>query len=247
MGVMIVTGAGRGIGAAIARMAGERGYAVAVNYSRARDKAEAVAKGIRDKGGKAIAVQADVADEAQVKAMFARVDAELGPLTALVNNAGIDYESLVADAEVAGIQRVLGVNVVGLIVASREALRRMSTARGGKGGVIVHIGSVSARTGGLPKDCVYTASKGAVDAFTHALSNEVAREGVRVCCVRPGLTQTEIFDSNLGLAHVQELARKNVPVGRIGQPEEVAAATLWLCSDEAAYVTGFTLDVSGGR
>jgi NAD(P)-dependent dehydrogenase (short-subunit alcohol dehydrogenase family) len=247
MGVMIVTGAGRGIGAAIARMAGERGWAVAVNYSRAKEKAEAVADGIRAKGAEAIAVKADVAREDEVVAMFRRVDSELGPVDALVNNAGIDYETLIADAEVAGINRVFGVNVVGLMVCSREAVRRMSTARGGKGGVIVNIGSVSARTGGLPKDAVYTASKGAVDAFTHALSNEAAREGVRVFCVRPGLTQTEIFDTNLGLEHVKDLARKNVPLGRIGQPEEVAAAALWLCSPEASYVSGFTLDVSGGR
>ena len=247
MGVMIVTGGGRGIGAAIARLAGDRSWRVAVNYSRAKDKAEAVADGIRRKGGKAITVGADVADEADVVAMFRRVDAELGPVTALINNAGIDYECLVGDLEPAGINRVLGVNVVGLMVCSREAVRRMSTARGGKGGVIVNIGSVSARTGGLPKDSTYTASKGAVDAFTHAMSNEVAREGIRVCCVRPGLTQTEIFDSNIGLENIKELAKKNVPLGRIGQPEEVAQLTLWLCSDEASYVSGFTYDVSGGR
>ncbi|MSP82973.1 MAG: SDR family oxidoreductase [Alphaproteobacteria bacterium] len=247
MGVMIVTGAGRGIGAAIARKAGEAGWSVAVNYSRAKDKAEAVADAIRAKGGKAITVKADVASEADIVAMFRRVDSELGPATALVNNAGVDYECLIGDVEVAGINRVLGVNVVGLILCCREAVRRMSTARGGKGGVIVNIGSVSARTGGLPKDGVYTASKGAVDAFTHALSNEVAREGVRAACVRPGLIQTEIFDTNLGLEQVKELAKRNVPLGRIGQPDEIAAMTVWLCSAEASYVSGFTIDVSGGR
>ena len=247
MGVMIVTGAGRGIGAAIARTAGDKGWDVAVNYSRARDKAEAVAAAIRAKGRRAIAVKADVASEAEIVAMFQRVDAELGPVGALVNNAGVDYECLVGDIERPGIERVLAVNVVGLMLCSREAVRRMSTARGGKGGAIVHIGSISARTGGLPKDGVYTASKGAVDAFTHALSNEVAREGIRVACVRPGLIQTEIFDSNMGLEQVKELARRNVPMGRIGQPEEIAAMTCWLCSAEASYVSGFIYDVSGGR
>ncbi|MBM3583533.1 MAG: SDR family oxidoreductase [Alphaproteobacteria bacterium] len=247
MGVMIVTGAGRGIGAAIARMAGAKGWDVAVNYSRAKDKAEAVATAIRATGRRAIAVRGDVASETDVVAMFQRVDAELGPVDALVNNAGVDYECLVGDIERPGIERVLGVNVVGLMLCSREAVRRMSTARGGKGGAIVHIGSISARTGGLPKDCVYTASKGAVDAFTHALSNEVAREGIRVACVRPGLIQTEIFDTNLGLEQVKELAKRNVPMGRIGQPEEIAAMTCWLCSAEASYVSGFIYDVSGGR
>jgi NAD(P)-dependent dehydrogenase (short-subunit alcohol dehydrogenase family) len=247
MGVMIVTGAGRGIGAAIARKAGAAGWSVAVNYSRAKEKAEAVADVIRAKGGKAIAVKADVASESDIVAMFRRVDSELGPATALVNNAGVDYECLIGDVEVAGINRVLGVNVVGPILCSREAVRRMSTARGGNGGVIVNIGSISARTGGLPKDGVYTASKGAVDAFTHALSNEVAREGIRVACVRPGLIQTEIFDANLGLEQVKEMAKRNVPLGRIGQPDEIAAMAVWLCSPEASYVSGFTIDVSGGR
>jgi NAD(P)-dependent dehydrogenase (short-subunit alcohol dehydrogenase family) len=247
MPVMIVTGAGRGIGAAIATLAGERGWDVAVNYSRAKDKAEAVAAGIRARGRKAIAVKADVGVESDIVDMFKRVDGELGTVGALVNNAGIDYESLIADAERPGIDRVLAVNVVGLILCSREAVRRMSTARGGAGGTIVNIGSISARSGGLPKDGVYTASKGAVDSFTHALSNEVAREGVRVACIRPGLIHTEIFDTNLGIEQVQEMGRRTVPMGRIGQPREIATAAVWLCSEDASYVSGFTLDVSGGR
>ena len=247
MGAMIVTGAGRGIGAAIARRAGEAGWSVAVNYSRAKEKAEAVADAIRAKGGKAIAVKADVGVESDIVAMFKRVDDELGPATALVNNAGIDYECLIGDIEVAGINRVFGVNVIGLMICAREAVRRMSTARGGKGGVIVNIGSISARTGGLPKDGVYTASKGAVDSFTQALSTEVAREGVRVCCIRPGLIHTEIFDTNLGLEQVKEMAKRTVPMGRIGRPEEIANMAVWLCSAEASYVTGYAIDVSGGR
>jgi NAD(P)-dependent dehydrogenase (short-subunit alcohol dehydrogenase family) len=179
--------------------------------------------------------------------MFRAIDEELGPIDALVNNAGIDYERLVADVERAGVERVFGVNVIGLILCCREAVRRMSHDHGGRGGTIVNVSSVAARTGGLPKDAVYTASKGAVDAFTRGLSNEVAGQGVRVCAVRPGLTLTEIFESTLGQEGASDLARRAVPMGRIGRPEEVAAMVLWLCSPEASYVTGFTYDVSGGR
>jgi NAD(P)-dependent dehydrogenase (short-subunit alcohol dehydrogenase family) len=174
-------------------------------------------------------------------------DRDLGPIDALVNNAGIDYERLVTDVERAGVERVFGVNVIGLILCCREAVRRMSRDHGGRGGTIVNVSSVAARTGGLPKDAVYTASKGAVDTFTRALSIEVAGQGVRVCAVRPGLTLTEIFESTLGQEGASELARRAVPMGRIGQPEEVAAMVLWLYSPEASYVTGFTYDVSGGR
>ncbi len=185
--------------------------------------------------------------EEDIVSMFRAVDRELGPIDALVNNAGIDYERLVADVDRAGVERVFGVNVIGLILCCREAVRRMSRDHGGRGGAIVNVSSVAARTGGLPKDVVYTASKGAVDAFTRGLSNEVAGQGVRVCAVRPGLTLTEIFESTLGQEGATELARRAVPMGRIGRPDEVAAMVLWLCSSEASYVTGFTYDVSGGR
>ena len=247
MGVLLVTGGSRGIGAAIAKAAAKKGYDVCVNYVRARDRADQVAAAVRAEGRRALVVQADVSREPDVMAMFRAVDQDLGPIDALVNNAGIDYERLVADVELAGIERVFGTNIIGLILCCREAVRRMSRDRGGRGGTIVNISSVSARTGGLPKDVVYTASKGAVDAFTRGLSNEVAGQGVRVCAVRPGLTLTEIFESTLGEEGVTELARRAVPMGRIGQPEEVAAMVLWLCSPEASYVTGFTYDVSGGR
>ena len=247
MGVLLVTGGSRGIGAAIAKAAAKKGYDVCVNYVRARDRADQVAAAVRAEGRRALVVQADVSREPDVMAMFRAVDQDLGPIDALVNNAGIDYERLVADVELAGIERVFGTNIIGLILCCREAVRRMSRDRGGRGGTIVNISSVSARPGGLPKDVVYTASKGAVDAFTRGLSNEVAGQGVRVCAVRPGLTLTEIFESTLGEEGVTELARRAVPMGRIGQPEEVAAMVLWLCSPEASYVTGFTYDVSGGR
>lgn len=247
MGVLVVTGGSRGIGAAIAKLAATKGYDVCVNYLRARERADEVAAAVRAKGRRALVVQADIARENDIVAMFRAVDRELGPIDALVNNAGIDYERLVADVELAGVERVFDVNVIGLILCCREAVRRMSRDHGGRGGTIVNISSVAARTGGLPKDAVYTASKGAVDAFTRGLSNEVAGQGVRVCAVRPGLTLTDIFESTLGQEGVTDLARRAVPMGRIGQPAEVAAMVLWLCSPEASYVTGFTYDVSGGR
>jgi NAD(P)-dependent dehydrogenase (short-subunit alcohol dehydrogenase family) len=247
MGVLLVTGGSRGIGAAIAKLAARKGYDVCVNYVRARERADQVAAAVRAEGRRALVVQADVSREEDIVAMFRAVDAELGPIDALVNNAGIDYERLVVDVERAGVERVFGINVIGLILCCREAVRRMSRDHGGRGGAIVNVSSVAARTGGLPKDAVYTASKGAVDTFTRALSNEVAGQSVRVCAVRPGLTLTEIFESTLGEEGVTELARRAVPMGRIGQPEEVAAMVMWLCSPEASYVTGFTYDVSGGR
>jgi NAD(P)-dependent dehydrogenase (short-subunit alcohol dehydrogenase family) len=247
MGVVLVTGGSRGIGAAIAKMAARKGYDVCVNYVRARERADEVAAAVRTEGRRALAVRADVSREEDVVAMFQAVDQELGPIDALVNNAGVDYERLVADVERAGVERVFGINVIGLILCCREAVRRMSQDHGGRGGTIVNVSSVAARTGGLPKDAVYTTSKGAVDAFTRGLSNEVAGQGIRVCAVRPGLTLTEIFESTLGQEGVTELARRAVPMGRIGRPDEVAAMVLWLCSPEASYVTGFTYDVSGGR
>src|SRR5215813_3968441 len=185
MGVLLVTGGSRGIGAAIARVAARKGYDVCVNYVRARERADEVAAAVRAEGRRALVVQADVSREEDIMAMFRAVDRELGPIDALVNNAGIDYERLVADVERSGVERVFGVNVIGLILCCREAVRRMSRDRGGHGGTIVNISSVAARTGGLPKDAVYTASKGAVDTFTRALSIEVAAQGVRVCSVRP--------------------------------------------------------------
>jgi NAD(P)-dependent dehydrogenase (short-subunit alcohol dehydrogenase family) len=228
-------------------VAARKGYDVCVNYVRARERADEVAAAVRAEGRRALVVQADVSREEDIVAMFRAIDRELGPIDALVNNAGIDYERLVADVERAGVERVFDVNVIGLILCCREAVRRMSHDHGGRGGSIVNVSSVAARTGGLPKDAVYTASKGAVDAFTRGLSNEVAGQGVRVCAVRPGLTLTEIFEGSMGQEGASELARRAVPMGRIGRPEEIAAMVLWLCSPEASYVTGFTYDVSGGR
>lgn len=245
--IMIVTGASRGIGAAIARLAGQRGYDVAVNYTRARDKAEAVVRDIEKAGRRAIAVQGDVGAEADLLRLFETTDKSLGPVSALVNNAGVDYETPIVDFELEGLRRVYGVNVFGPFIAAREAIKRMSTQRGGTGGTIVNVGSISARYGGLPGDIVYASSKGAVDSFTMGLAREVGPHGIRVACVRPGLIRTEIFDSNIGIERAVEIAKASTAIGRIGEPEEIANMVLWICSDEASYVTGTIHDVSGGR
>jgi NAD(P)-dependent dehydrogenase (short-subunit alcohol dehydrogenase family) len=245
--VMIVTGAARGIGAAVARLAGAKGYDVAVNYTRSKEKAEQVVKDIEKSGHRAVAVQADVGVEEDVVRMFEAVDKALGPVSALVSNAGIDYETVIEDMRLDRLERVYAVNVFGPFVAARESIRRMSTKKGGKGGTIVNIGSISARYGGLPGDVVYASSRGAIDAFTMGLAREVGPLGIRVACVRPGLIRTEIFDSNIGLDRAIEIAKTSTMIGRIGEPEEIANMVLWLCSDEASYVTGTIHDVTGGR
>jgi len=245
--VMIVTGAARGIGAAIARLAGRKGYDVAVNYAHAKDKAEGVAKEIEGAGQRAVAVQADIGVEAEVMRLFETVDRTLGPATALVNNAGIDYETAIADMKLEGLQRVYAVNIFGPLLCAREAIKRMSTRLGGPGGVIVNVGSISARYGGLPGDVVYASSKGAVDAFTMGLAREIGPQGIRVACVRPGLIRTEIFDSNIGIERAEEIAKASTMIGRIGEPGEIANMVLWLCSEEASYITGTIHDVTGGR
>ena len=248
MGVMLVTGGGRGIGAAIAGVAGKNGWDVAVNYSRSQQKAEQVVKEIRALGRKAISVQADVAREDDIVHMFSEVDAELGTISALVNNAAIDHETAIIDSNVKDLERVVRVNVFGPWICAREAIRRMSKARGGVGGVIVNISSISARTGGLPKDVMYATSKGALDSFTLGLAKEVGREGIRAVSVRPGITRTEIFEKSTGgLERVNEIARRDTAIGRIAEPEEVAELVVWLCSSAASYITGTAYDVSAGR
>jgi len=246
-GVMVVTGGSRGIGAAVARLAAARGYRVCVNYQRAVDRAEALVAEIRAAGGEAHAVQADVADEADVERLFTTVDERLGRVEVLVNNAGIDHVCAFADLAAEDLDRVLAVNVRGPMLCARAAVWRMSTVRGGVGGVIVNVSSISALYGGLPRDVVYAASKGALDAFTMGLAREVASEGIRVCGVRPGLTYTEMWESDIGAEAATRMAATGVPLGRIGRPEEIAAGVLWLASPEASYVTGEMVNVSGGR
>ncbi|MGF1607984.1 MAG: SDR family oxidoreductase [Kiloniellales bacterium] len=244
---MLVTGGSRGIGAATARLAAAEGYAVCVNYAGSREAAEAVAREIEAGGGRAIAVQADVADEAQVEALFETVDRQLGPLTALVNNAGLTGPFGRLD-EAAGetLRQVIAVNLLGTLYCARAAVRRMSTRHGGHGGGIVNLSSGAATLGSPGEYVWYAASKGGVDSFTLGLSKEVAGEGIRVNAVAPGLIATGIHAAS-GMPDRLEQMAPSLPIGRAARPEEVAAPVLWLLSDAASYVTGAILRVAGGR
>lgn len=245
--VLLVTGGGRGIGAATALLAARRGHAVAVNYASNSLAADEVVRAIRAAGGKAIAVQADVGDEAQVMAMFEQVDARLGRLTALVNSAGVvDVRARVDEMSAARLERMFRINVIGSFVCAREAVRRMSTRHGGTGGVIVNLSSAASRLGSPEQYVDYAASKGAIDTFTLGLAKEVADESIRVNAVRPGLIDTEIHASGGMPDRAFDLAA-SVPMKRPGSAEEVANAIVWLLSDEASYTTMALLDVSGGR
>ena len=244
---LLITGGSRGIGAATARLAAQRGYAVAVNYTSNSLAADEVVRQIRASGGTAITVQADVAVEAQVMAMFEKIDAKLGRLTALVNNAGVvDVAARVDEMSVERLKRMFDINVLGSFVCAREAVLRMSTRHGGRGGVIVNVSSVAARLGGAGQYVDYAASKGAIDTFTLGLAKEVALEGIRVNAVRPGIIDTEIHASGGQPERAQQMAPL-VPMQRPGSAMEVAQAIVWLLSDEASYTTGALLDVTGGR
>jgi NAD(P)-dependent dehydrogenase (short-subunit alcohol dehydrogenase family) len=245
--VMIVTGAGKGIGAAIAELAGKRGYAVCVNYAHSKDAAEQVVARIAGAGGKAIAVQADVSQPAEAKRLFEETDRRLGKVDALVNNAGIiGRQCRLDELDDAVLAQVFAVNTFSYFYCAREAIRRMSTKHGGKGGAIVSISSAAARHGGLPMESHYAASKGAIDSFTVGLAKEVGKEGIRVNAIRPGLIVTDIHQAHGGDATIRAVA-PTVPIGREGSPMEIAEAAVWLCSDAASYVHGAILDVSGGR
>jgi NAD(P)-dependent dehydrogenase (short-subunit alcohol dehydrogenase family) len=246
-GVLLVTGGGRGIGAATSRLAAERGYAVCVNYQRNRDAADGVVAAIRRAGGTAEAVQADVAVESDVVRLFDTCDRVLGSLDALVNNAGIlETQMRVEAMDAARLHRVLATNVVGSFLCAREAVRRMSTARGGRGGAIVNLSSGAARLGSPGEYVDYAASKGAVDTFTIGLAQEVAAEGIRVNAVRAGFIYTDIHASG-GEPNRVDRVKAFVPMKRGGTADEVARAVLWLLSDEASFTTGAFIDVTGGK
>jgi NAD(P)-dependent dehydrogenase (short-subunit alcohol dehydrogenase family) len=244
---LLVTGASRGIGAAAARLAARDGWDVAVNYARDAAAAEQVAADVRARGRRAITVQADVANEAEVLAMFARVDAELGPLGGLVNNAGIvAMQARLDEMDTARWQRMLAVNVFGTWLCAREAVRRMSTRHGGHGGAIVNLSSVAAVLGAPAMYLDYASSKGAIDSFTVGLARELATEGVRVNAVRPGIIDTDIHGDSGDRQRPQKSAEV-IPMRRPGTADEVAEAIVWLLSPAASYVTGTNVEVTGGR
>ena len=245
--VLLVTGGSRGIGAATALAAAKAGYAVAVNYQSNSLAADEVVRGIRDSGGQAMALQADVSREDEVMAMFARIDAKWGPLAALVNNAGVvDVSSRVDAMGVARLSRMLNTHVLGSFVCAREAVLRMSTRHGGTGGGIVNLSSAASKMGSPGQYVDYAACKGAIDTFTIGLAKEVAAEGIRVNAVRPGIIETDIHASGGEPDRAQRLALQ-VPMQRPGSAQEVANAIVWLLSPQASYCTGALLDVGGGR
>ncbi|GGC09540.1 short-chain dehydrogenase [Oxalicibacterium flavum] len=245
--IMLITGGSRGIGSAIAELAAAEGYAVCFSYKSNREAADAVVERIVGNGGQALAVQADVAVEDDILRLFEASDRRFGPLTVLVNNAGIlEKQMRVEQMDAARMQRIFTTNVVGSFLCAREAVRRMSTAHGGKGGAIVNISSIAARAGGPGEYVDYAASKGAIDTLTVGLAKEVATEGIRVNGVRPGVIYTDIHASGGEPGRVDRV-KVNVPMQRGGQPQEIAEAVLWLASGKASYVTGTLIDVTGGR
>ena len=245
--VAIVTGSGRGIGAATALHAGRAGYAVCVNYLHNKKSAQHVVEEIIDSGGEAIAVAANVAVEPDVKRLFETVDKELGPVNALVNNAGVlDLQTRVDNMDAERLNRIFATNITGCFICAREAIRRMSTKYGGNGGAIVNVSSGASRLGSPGEYVDYAASKGAIDTFTIGLAKEVGQEGIRVNAVRPGFIYTEIHATGGEPDRVNRV-KEFVPMKRGGSPEEVAKAILWLLSDEASYTTGSFIDVTGGK
>ncbi len=242
-GTLVITGASRGIGAATARLAASRGWRVVGSYLERREPAEAVVAEITAAGGQAIAVQADTSIEADVTRLFDTAEQRFGPITGLVNNAGINGGPVsVADMSTVELRAMIDTNIFGAFLCARAAVQRMATDRGGRGGAIVNLGSVAARLGSPGERVHYAASKGAVISMSHGLAKEVIRNGIRVNCVSPGLTETEMNPAD-------RLAKliPNVPIGRVGGPDEIARVILFLLSDESSYMVGVDVTVSGGR
>lgn len=247
MKIMLITGGSRGIGAATALLAAANGYAIALNYNKNKTAADDVVNKIRAAGGNAIAIQADIAVEAEVVRLFKETDLQLGKLDCLVNNAGIlEKQMRVEDMTVDRLNRIFAANITGQFVCAREAIRRMSTKHGGKGGTIINVSSIAARLGSPDEYVDYAASKGAIDTFTIGLSKEVAAEGIRVNAVRPGLIYTNIHADGGEPGRVDRL-KASLPMKRGGQPEEIAEAILWFASDKSSYSTGSFIDLGGGR
>lgn len=246
-GILVVTGASRGIGAATAILGAARGYRVAVNYNSSPERAEQVVAKIRQAGGTAEAIQADVATEEGAIQLFQSVDSKLGTVTALFNNAGIIHKNArIADYTADMVNEQMRINVTSQFLCAREAVKRMSTTSGGPGGAIVNMSSAAARLGGGGALLAYAASKGAIDTFTKGLANETAKQGIRVNAVRPGLIETEIHDGTGDLRRIENLV-SGVPMGRPGTAEEVAETVIWLLSPAASYITDTNLDITGGR
>jgi NAD(P)-dependent dehydrogenase (short-subunit alcohol dehydrogenase family) len=246
-GVLVVTGASRGIGSAVARLGAARGYAVCVNFREQEREASALVDEINLAGGIAISVQADVSVDSDVSRLFTTVDLSLGPVTALVNNVGIiGGERRVDEWDVDALQKIWSTNVTSAFICSREAIRRMSTKYGGFGGAIVNISSLAGRNGGSSGRVHYSTSKGAINTFTIGLAREVAAEGVRVNAIAPGLTSTEIHDAYGGTARITRQT-VGIPMGRPGTVQESANAVIWLLSHEASYITGTVLELTGGK
>jgi NAD(P)-dependent dehydrogenase (short-subunit alcohol dehydrogenase family) len=244
--VMLITGASSGIGAATAMLAAERGYDIAMTYLTNRAQADAIAQKINHLGRTVLCVQTDVGIEADILNLFAQIDKAFGRLDALVNNAAILRQKLFRDIQVAELERVFAVNVIGSFICAREAVRRMSKTSGGSGGAIVNVSSMAAGFGSPFEYIDYAASKGAIDTFTLGLAKEVISEGIRVNCVRPGLINTHVHAKGGEPGRIERIA-PTIPMQRAGEPDEIAKTILWLLSDEASYITGSLVDVSGGR
>jgi len=245
--IMLITGASRGIGAKTALLAATRGYRVVVNFLQNQAAATQIVSSIESAGGQALAIQADVGRSDEVDRLFATIDQTWGPIDVLVNNAGIVDTFSITEATPANVARSFEANVFSAYYCSREAVKRMSTSMGGKGGVIISMSSVAARLGNMTAGNAYTSTKAAIDGFNLALAHEVGPQGIRVCALRPGIIATDIQNSRGGVEKAAEIAASSASLGRIGQPEEIAETVLWLASDAASYIHGSYVDVAGGR